>query len=55
MVRRNAEEFSKQRIKYEEEIAKIKFGHSAEVESLYLENERNLKNLSEKNISQLKV
>eukprot|EP00794_Sanderia_malayensis_P005689 gene5689-6390_t len=47
-TKRNASEFDSQRRKYEEDIARLKFQHSGEVENLYLENERNLKALSTK-------
>ncbi len=54
-MKQNVEEFNSQKRKYEEELAKLRFQHRSEIEDLYLENERNLKSLSEKNSSHLKV
>ena len=55
LLRKNTEEVDKQRASYEDEISKLKFDHSGEIEILYLENEKRLKGLSEKYDIDLKV
>ena len=55
LLRRNTEEIDRQRAKYEDDIAKLKFDHSGEIEILYLENEKRLKGLAEKYDADLKV
>ena len=55
LLKANSEEIDQQRAKYEDQIAKLKFDHSGEIEILYLENEKRLKGLAEKYDLDLKV
>ena len=55
LLKTNSEEIDRQRAKYEDQIAKLKFDHSGEIEILYLENEKRLKGLAEKYDLDLKV
>jgi len=48
LLKTNSEEIDRQRANYEDQIAKLKFDHSGEIEILYLENEKRLKGLAEK-------